>query len=131
MRGLGNARSIDGLNCHLYSRNVVVALNDVMILRLREFQHLVDKAGNAVGVFDNLLVNVLQRRFVIRRAGHGQQLGKAREDVERSTYLMRNLLDKVTLHARRLLCTNIGPLQVVISSLQTHGRTMAEEDENA
>ena len=108
MTGFLYARGLYSTQCNLYSQHIVGKLDNGMTAGIREFQHFVYQASDTVGILQYLLIGLAARSFVKLHIPGSYHLRKARKDVKRCTELMRYLLDKTSLHARRLFGTLIG-----------------------
>ena len=75
-----------------------------------------------VGILTHVLVEI-----GIRICDH---LSKTRKHIQRRTELVRNLLDKLGLHARCFLGTGIGYQQLLVLLVQAGSRTTASEGIN-
>ena len=76
------------------------------------------------------MVGILAQALVEIGIRIREHLSKTRKHIQRRTELVRNLLDKLGLHARCFLGTGIGYQQLLVLLVQTGSRTTTSEGIN-
>ena len=81
-------------------KHLIVTLNDVSTTSIAQFQHLVYQIGNAVGILHDILSYLGLLMIIKFHPLSSKHLRESAQYVQRSSYLVRNLLDEAALHLR-------------------------------
>ena len=118
MRSDGDATLVGCLGSHLHSRHIVITLQLVATVGISQLQHFVHQRRDAVGILVYALRHLLLSGCIEFHTWCGKNLRKAIQDIQGGTNFVGYLLDEVGLHARCLLCTTTGYLQLLVSLLK-------------
>ena len=115
---------------NLQSICLIIALDKGLTVGITQTKHTIHQLGDTIRILGNALPHILLliiRQFHIRCR---QYLCKTRNDIQRRTYLVGDIADKLGLHLRRDSSPFIGDAQLFVHLLLSDGRTPTKEQED-
>ena len=111
---------------NLQSICLIIALDKGLTVSITQTKHTIHQLGDTIRILSNALPHILLliiRQFHIRCR---QYLCKTRNDIQRRTYLVGDIADKLGLHLRRDSSPLISDPQLFVHLLLSDGRTLLQ-----